>query len=341
MGPKISIHIPVFNGEKYIRATLESIRAQDFADFEVVCVDDCSTDKSLGILRDYEKIDSRFRVFKTGQNLGDVPKVLKSYFQEIRGEMWVYSSQDDVFSKDWLGCMYRRILETGADATIPDLVFFHEGNPQSDVRLTGVNGDRKTVLSGRDAFRLSLNWTIPGNALWRIHLLRGIGFFDFGMNADEYTVRKWFLGSNTVAFSCGTFYYRQDNPDAITKVTSLKSFDIPFTDFQLWKLCVEESFDSEVANPLLIASVMGLVGFASLTFCGEFRGELAAGVITKCYDAYKDEDAFGYLWGSPDFGRRTLLALVALKNRRLFIVLSFLVFAKREVRKTLRKLVGP
>ena len=48
--PKISIIIPVFNAEKYIRKCLDSISSQTFSDFEVICVDDQSADKSLDIL---------------------------------------------------------------------------------------------------------------------------------------------------------------------------------------------------------------------------------------------------------------------------------------------------
>lgn len=149
--------------------------------------------------------------------MGIVPKVINFGRKFIRGEYYVYSSQDDSFSEDWLDCMYARAIETEADAIIPDLVFWHENEPYKNRILSGVNGDRNVQLNGRQAFLLSLDWTIPGNALWKTWLVREIGYFDFGMNADEYTARLYFLKCNKVAFSGGVFYYRQDNVEAITK----------------------------------------------------------------------------------------------------------------------------
>ena len=65
----VSVIVPVYNSEKYIAEALDSILASDYADIEVVCVDDGSTDSSLGILREYELRDSRVRVHSQ-QNAG-------------------------------------------------------------------------------------------------------------------------------------------------------------------------------------------------------------------------------------------------------------------------------
>ena len=60
--PKVSIIIPVFNKDKYISATIESILRQKFTDYEVIAVNDGSTDNSLQILKKYEEKDSRLFV---------------------------------------------------------------------------------------------------------------------------------------------------------------------------------------------------------------------------------------------------------------------------------------
>ena len=62
--PKISVLIPVYNVENYLRECLDSIVAQTFHDFEVICVDDGSTDKSLEILQEYKNKDRRFTIIK-------------------------------------------------------------------------------------------------------------------------------------------------------------------------------------------------------------------------------------------------------------------------------------
>ena len=65
----ISVIIPVYNAEKYLKTCLDSLISQTYANYEVLCVDDGSTDHSLNILRFYEKKDNRIKVF-TQENAG-------------------------------------------------------------------------------------------------------------------------------------------------------------------------------------------------------------------------------------------------------------------------------
>lgn len=59
----ISVIVPVYNAEKYLKTCLDSLISQTYTNFEVLCVDDGSTDHSLDILRFYEKKDNRIKVF--------------------------------------------------------------------------------------------------------------------------------------------------------------------------------------------------------------------------------------------------------------------------------------
>lgn len=173
----------------------------------MLCVDDCSTDRSPNITGQFSVRDARFRYLRTPTNLGIVPKVMNFAAAFAQGDYFVYSSQDDIFSNDWLQKMYQAAVETGADATIPDVEFYYVGAAKNQ-RIVGIKGDRSVQISGRDAFVYSLNWTIPGNALWRMEFLKNTGFFDFGMFADEYTVRQYFLLCRKVVFCDGVFFYR-------------------------------------------------------------------------------------------------------------------------------------
>jgi hypothetical protein len=247
--PKVSVFIPVYNAGDYLARTLDAVLAQSFAAFEVVCVDDGSTDASFDVLQQYAARDARVRVFKTPQNLGAVPRVINWTLDQpgaLRGDYFVYSSQDDLFSRDWLQKMHARAVETGADAVVPDLVFFHEHEPQKNRAVIGLRGDRSPVISGREAAQLSLDWTIPGNALWRMELVRRVKFHDFASNADEYTGRVLYLNCAKVAFSEGQFLYRQDNERAITKAVTFKTFDMPYTFCRLYELFKEHGFPPEV-----------------------------------------------------------------------------------------------
>ena len=58
---KVSIVVPVYNGEKYLPQCLDSLCAQTLKDIEIICVNDGSKDNSLGIIQEYQKMDSRVK----------------------------------------------------------------------------------------------------------------------------------------------------------------------------------------------------------------------------------------------------------------------------------------
>ena len=60
--PYISIIMPVYNAEAYLDKSITSVLSQNFSDFELICVNDCSKDGSLEILRNFEKKDNRVKV---------------------------------------------------------------------------------------------------------------------------------------------------------------------------------------------------------------------------------------------------------------------------------------
>ena len=67
---EILVFVPTYNSEKYLRQCLDSVLQQTFQDWQCVISDDASTDKSVEIAREYEKIDSRFKVLTHEQNVG-------------------------------------------------------------------------------------------------------------------------------------------------------------------------------------------------------------------------------------------------------------------------------
>lgn len=243
---KISVVVPVFNGGKYITQTINSLFAQNHLDFEILCVDDCSTDNSLAILQKLAENDARLKIFKTDRNLGSAPRVLNFALPLMTGAYFVYASQDDLFSIDWLAGMHARAKETGADAVIPDVTFFYENEPQRNKTLIGLNGDRSVQLTGRDAVMNSLEWKIPGNALWNAGLIKKFGFAEFAMNSDEYSVRLFFNACRKVVFSKGEFLYRQDNENAVTKKKNSRYFDFSFTHLRLAQWLFEQNYPKEL-----------------------------------------------------------------------------------------------
>lgn len=113
MSCKISIIIPVYNVEKYLRFCLDSVIAQTLTDFEAVCVDDGSPDQSLSILREYASRDSRFKVI-TQTNQG-VAAARNAALDMATGDYIHFMDPDDAYpAPDALQKLYDAALSNAA-----------------------------------------------------------------------------------------------------------------------------------------------------------------------------------------------------------------------------------
>ena len=93
--PTVSILTTVYNREKYIAACIESVLASTYQDWELIIVDDVSTDTSLAIAKSYEKKDSRIKVYINEKNLGDYPNRNKAA-SCAKGKYIKYLDADDI-----------------------------------------------------------------------------------------------------------------------------------------------------------------------------------------------------------------------------------------------------
>lgn len=104
----ISIAMTTFNGEKYLGEQIDSILSQTYKDFELVISDDCSTDDTLKILREYENKDSRIHVYENVLNLG-FKKNFEKAVRLCKGEFIAFSDQDDIWLNDHLEILFSKI----------------------------------------------------------------------------------------------------------------------------------------------------------------------------------------------------------------------------------------
>jgi glycosyltransferase involved in cell wall biosynthesis len=97
----ISIVMPVYNAGSFLRESLDSVLSQTYKDWELICVDDGSTDNSLYILQEYSLVDSRIKVFKNKKNLG-VSATTNFAIKKCSGQYLARMDADDVMVSDRL-----------------------------------------------------------------------------------------------------------------------------------------------------------------------------------------------------------------------------------------------
>ena len=113
--PKLSVIVPVFNTEKYLRECIDSILVQTFTDFELILVDDGSTDGSGAICDAYADQDSRVRVIH--QSNSGITVARKSGVRVASGEYVTFVDSDDWIERE----MYATLLDCGQEDT-PDIM---------------------------------------------------------------------------------------------------------------------------------------------------------------------------------------------------------------------------
>lgn len=122
----VSIVMATYNGEKYLRQQLDSILQQTYQNFELIVVDDASTDRTLSILEKYAVLDDRIHVFPAEKNLGLVANFERG-LKLAKGDFIALSDQDDIFRKDKIEVMLAAMQDhPGRDLAVSDLSLIDE-----------------------------------------------------------------------------------------------------------------------------------------------------------------------------------------------------------------------
>jgi glycosyltransferase involved in cell wall biosynthesis len=116
--PRLSIGLPVYNGEEYLAESLDALLGQTYEDFELIISDNASTDGTEEICRQYAEKDARIRYVRQTRNIGATPN--HNYVFEVsRGELFKWASHDDLYGRELL----RRCIEALDER--PEMVLVH------------------------------------------------------------------------------------------------------------------------------------------------------------------------------------------------------------------------
>lgn len=177
---KVSVIIPVYNIENYLKQCLDSIVNQTLPDIQIICVDDGSTDASPQILSEYAAKDKRFQII-TQKNAG--PGAARNVgLERATGKYLIFLDSDDWFESNFLEQMLNKAIETDADITICQTVEF-----DSD---TGKERSAQWMLKKQ---------LLPGNVFSPDDISKCIFQFTYGMPWDKL-YRREFLQKTGILF---------------------------------------------------------------------------------------------------------------------------------------------
>lgn len=214
----VSVLVAVYNASAYLDKCLDSLLAQTFTDFQVICIDDASTDKSLSILRDYAQRDRRIEVISLAENHGQA-YARNQGLQRATGDFICMLDADDWFSPDALECAVDCFSKPDVDVVLFDLQLCwpRYSRPYAMPQFK--------TLSGEEAFQLSLTWQIHGLYMVRAEIHHRHPYdTTCRLYSDDNTTRLHYISARRVVVCNGIYYYRQHASSATHQV-SVRQFD--------------------------------------------------------------------------------------------------------------------
>ena len=206
--PLVSVLLTVYNRERYLAESIESVLAQTFADFELLIVDDRSTDGSVEIARRYERADPRVRVVVNERNLGQFGN--RNHAAALANAPFLkFHDSDDVMYPHCLAVM------------VPPM----QAEPRAGFGLSGSRswpGEMPRLLTPRQAYQqeflgFGLFMCGPASALFRTEVFRALGGFeDLGTPSDTIFWIRACARYPVMLLPGDLFYYRVHDDQAFT-----------------------------------------------------------------------------------------------------------------------------
>lgn len=253
---KITVLTAVYNAEKYLTKCLDSLISQTLTDCQFICIDDCSTDSSLSILKQYAERDERFVIISLPNNQGQA--IARNHGLEIaEGEYIAMLDADDWFANDTLEKAYEALTSNRADAAVLRLIqcYETEQDGEDDKAESCIMGNREeeehmveypiksdaTEWSGKEAFMLSLDWSLHGLYVVRTSIHKAYPFdTTCKLYSDDNTTRLHYLHSGKVVRCDGRYFYRK-HAESMTNACSIRRFD-----YMIANLSMKRQIENEV-----------------------------------------------------------------------------------------------
>lgn len=218
--PAISVLIPIYNVERYLPRCLDSVLAQTFSDFEVICVNDKSPDNSLDILKEYAQKDVRIRIIDKPRNEGSMMARHTGY-TNAKGRYLFFLDGDDSLPANAFETLYRKSVESDADIVVGEMVLVNSaGGMMPKHRPERVGEDYRSYLKS------ILNWNIPSlcGSLFNRKLFDGYDYSaldHFRLSEDRILLTEILVQRKpTIATIADVTYYYWQNGESITHAAS-------------------------------------------------------------------------------------------------------------------------
>lgn len=265
----ISVIVPVYKAEKYLRRCIDSILAQTYTDFELLLIDDGSPDRSGEICDEYAKQDSRVRVFHKPN--GGVSSARNLGLDNAKGDWITFVDADDYIHSDFL-TEYAKYNDV-------DLVVGSFEVVGTDEKWTAILSDSYYDF---DSFRsvfidlvLRINFTTPWCKFFKRNLLKDLRFDEKVISGEDtiFVLKYINVIKNLRTNSCPYYFYDRSNPDGLSQNSK---YFYPYF----------------YAMDILYTTVCELVPRYGSKVIQIYRSNIVAYCIRQLYHVYKSKENF-------------------------------------------------
>ena len=257
--PLVTIIVPIYKVEKYLRTCLDTILAQSYSNWEAILVDDGSPDACPKIIDEYASRDARMRTVH--RENGGLSAARNSGLRTVQGEFITFLDSDDFWHKDYLKHMVGAALEHDADLVQCD---FTRGMETTFPEINYSDKSSIKIYDRRSIFTSFAAKVIVCAKLYRRHIFDGITFPEGRVNEDDCTNWRLYYAADKIAVINRKLYYYTVNPNS-TMGNLKKKPDLRFIDAYHERIAF---FKQKKENDLvatsriqLLKSLSFLVGF--------------------------------------------------------------------------------
>lgn len=208
---KISIIIPIYNVEKYLRECLYSVINQTVKDIEIICINDGSSDNSLNIIEEFAEKDSRIKIIN--QDNHGIGYARNKGIEVSSADYIYFLDSDDYISNDFLEPMYNKAIENNADIVFNDnIISFDERNKNKTKQVIREKLDNGIYYIDSEFInKRYINPVVWSKLYKKSKITENNIYFPIGLISEDayfYYALLPFL-KKAVQINNGTYYYRE------------------------------------------------------------------------------------------------------------------------------------
>ena len=303
--PKVSVIVPIYNTEKYLSRCIDSILNQTFKDFELLLIDDGSTDKSGEICDDYAKKDNRIKVFHKSN--GGVSSARNLGLDEAKGDFIAFCDSDDWVSPDMYERLYKKAILFAADIIYCDFYMNYGGND---------NRVYKTIFPSKDKTVFLRNYISSFTTLCNVLIHRDL-CVERNLHFPLHIVYR-----EDYHFSIRLYYY--------AKVIEKVSIPLYYYDRSNVNSALHQRANRKV-NDELICDLDIVSFFTKEKVIDRYKDKLSWGILRDKQDLVLDAkthkdflsiypESHAYIWSCPFIGIKMKCMMWLLVNHLGFLV---------------------